>query len=274
MLDDLTTPADLDGATLGPVQVALTSDRIRFYVDATGDDAGRWGDTAPPGFGSVLLFAVADLFLYHPRIEPFTATLLHVDQSFSYEAPMRAGTTITMVGTITRVRERGGSFFVTFSAAGTDDRGRVLTSMSTFVLSDQPAPPPESERDEPPALRRSVDMQPGGASRSASRHDLVRYAAATRDFNPLHWDHDVAVAAGLPGTVVHGLLMYAWMMQSATAAAGGCDVVEAKVRFRQALHPAETASVSAVAEDDLVRLELSREGALLVTGTATVAREE
>ena len=274
MLDDLTTPADLDGATLGPVQVALTSDRIRFYVDATGDDAGRWGDTAPPGFGSVLLFAVADLFLYHPRIEPFTATLLHVDQSFSYEAPMRAGTTITMVGTITRVRERGGSFFVTFSATGTDDRGRVLTSTSTFVLSDRAAAPPESERDEPPAMHRAADVRPGGASRSASRHDLIRYAAATRDFNPLHWDHAVAVSAGLPGTVVHGLLMYAWMMQSATAASGGSDLIEAKVRFRAALHPGEPASVSAIAEGDHVRLELAREGVILVTGTATVAGEE
>ena len=24
-----------------------------------------------------------------------------------------------------------------------------------------------------------------------------RYAAATRDWNPIHWDHDSAVAAGL-----------------------------------------------------------------------------
>ena len=268
MLDTMQTLGDLAGAVLGPVEVDVTSDRIAFYVDATGDDAHRWSEVAPPGFGSVLLFAVADLFLLHPRVAPFTATLLHVDQAFSYLAPIEAGTTISMQGTITRVRERGGSYFVTFDATGSVDGRAVIESSSTFVLSDQVAPPPETERAEPAVDERSANDQ---ASRSASRSDLIRYAAATRDFNPLHWDHDVAVAAGLPGTVVHGLLMYAWAIQAASAAAEGVDVLQAKVRFRNALHPGEEATVAAEVVDGSVRLELTRGDAVLVTGTATVA---
>jgi len=99
--------------------------------------------------------------------------------------------------------------------------------------------------------------------------DLVRYAAATRDFNPLHWDHVTAVEAGLPGTVVHGLLMYAWIVQEA-ARATGSDVREAKVRFRSALHPGEPATLSAAVDGNTVKLELARDGAILVSGTATV----
>lgn len=269
MLDMMETPADLDGAVLGPVEVAVTADRIAFYVDATRDDPTRWSDEAPPGFGSVLLFAVADLFLLHPKVAPFTATLLHVDQSFSYSAPMRAGSTIEMQGTITRVRERSGSYFVTFEATGVDDRRTVIESSSTFVLSDRPAPPPDVERAEPPVHDRGENAD---SLRSASRSDLVRYAAATRDFNPLHWDHGVAVAAGLPGTVVHGLLMYAWMTQAAAHAAG-CPVTAAKVRFRSALHPGEQALLDADVDDDTVTVAVRRDDTVLVTGTATVATE-
>ena len=38
MLDGLKTPLELEGAELGPVPVAVTSDRIGFYVDVTGED--------------------------------------------------------------------------------------------------------------------------------------------------------------------------------------------------------------------------------------------
>ncbi len=60
------TPADLDGKAIGPVEVAVTRDRVAFYADTTGDDPTRWLEEAPPGFGSVLLFAAADEFLYDP----------------------------------------------------------------------------------------------------------------------------------------------------------------------------------------------------------------
>jgi acyl dehydratase len=268
MLDDITSPLDLQDATLGPVAVSVTADRIAFYVEVTGDVGDRWVSEAPPGFASVLLFAVADLFLHHPRVVPFTATLLHVDQSFTYLAPIRAGSTITMGGTITRVRERAGSYFVTFDADGRDGPEVVLTSTSTFVLSDQQAPAPEVEFTEPGARVRAGDS---GPERSASRHDLVRYAAATRDFNPLHWDHGTAVDAGLPGTVVHGLLMYAWMMQEVAAACDGAPIAAAKVRFRSALHPGQQASIAVDPHQGGASVSLTRDGVPLVTGSATVA---
>lgn len=271
MLDTMETPADLEGAVLGPVDLEVTADRIRFYVEATGDDASRWRDAAPPGFGAVLLFAVADLFLLHPRVVPYTATLLHVDQSFSYPAPMPVGETISMQGTITRVRERGGSYFVSFDATGTNDGTVVIESGSTFVLSDRAAPPPETEMPEPEVHARASDAE---GRRSASRSDLVRYAAATRDFNPLHWDHRTAVAAGLPGTVVHGLLMYAWATQAVMAASDGAGIREARVRFRNALHPAEPADISTERANDSVAVTLRRGDTVLVTGTATVSGQE
>lgn len=266
MLDDLTTPLDLEGAVLGPVVVPVTSERVAFYAEITGDNQAKWTSEAPPGFGSVLLFAVADLFLNHPKVVPHTATLLHLDQTFEYLKPMRTETDITVEGTITRVRERAGSFFVTFVAIGSDQSGEVIRSTSTFVLSDQAAPTPESVTVEPDTRFRAENR---GSLRSASRHDLVRYAAATRDFNPLHWDHDVAVAAGLPGTVVHGLLMYSWMAQEAMSESGR-TLSSVKVRFRSALHPGQQAAVVTTIDTDTASMQLSVADLDLVTGTASL----
>ncbi|GAA1432818.1 MaoC family dehydratase [Microlunatus lacustris] len=39
-----------------------------------------------------------------------------------------------------------------------------------------------------------------------TRTDLVRYAGASGDFNPIHHSEHFAAAVGLPGVVAHGLL--------------------------------------------------------------------
>ena len=36
------------------------------------------------------------------------------------------------------------------------------------------------------------------------REDLVRYAGASGDFNPIHWSDRMAAALGLPGVIAHG----------------------------------------------------------------------
>ena len=38
------------------------------------------------------------------------------------------------------------------------------------------------------------------------RDALVRYAGASRDFNPIHYNDAVAEQAGLPGVIAHGML--------------------------------------------------------------------
>jgi acyl dehydratase len=37
------------------------------------------------------------------------------------------------------------------------------------------------------------------------RADLVRYAGASLDFNPIHWNDRVAEDVGLPGVIAHGM---------------------------------------------------------------------
>lgn len=39
-----------------------------------------------------------------------------------------------------------------------------------------------------------------------NRADLIRYAGASGDFNPIHWSEATAQAAELPGVIAHGML--------------------------------------------------------------------
>ena len=42
-----------------------------------------------------------------------------------------------------------------------------------------------------------------------TREDLVAYAAASGDHNPIHQDDDVARSVGLPGVIAHGMFTMA-----------------------------------------------------------------
>ncbi len=286
------TPAEMEGLVIGPVTHRVGRERIAAFVGVTGDDAERWRVHAPPGYAAALLFAVAGDFLTDPRIAPYLATLIHIDQQFTFSGPIPVDTDVVVIGTVERVRERGGAYFVTFAATGTIENEVILESRSTFLMSDQAATKAATDSGEPMAAERGPDDDAGmrpdvevgstfSTEKSASRADLIRYAAATGDFNPLHWDHESARAAGLEGVVTHGLLMLSWLAQQASAVgAGPAPVATIKVRFRSALRPAEAARIEATikkvsddGEEANVGLRLVVEDTDVVTGSATVRLE-
>ncbi|MFE7508873.1 MaoC/PaaZ C-terminal domain-containing protein [Promicromonospora sp. NPDC057488] len=46
----------------------------------------------------------------------------------------------------------------------------------------------------------------GSRTVTFDRATLVRYAGASGDLNPIHWNDKFAVGAGLPGVIAHGML--------------------------------------------------------------------
>lgn len=54
------------------------------------------------------------------------------------------------------------------------------------------------------AALRPGDQLPARTFR-VTRADLVRYAGASLDFNPIHWNDRVAGKVGLPGVIAHGM---------------------------------------------------------------------
>src|ERR1700712_2812582 len=64
------------------------------------------------------------------------------------------------------------------------------------------------------------------------RVNLVRYAGASGDFNPIHWNERFAVGVGLPNVIAHGMLTMALAGQLVTAWIGDpAAVVGYAVRF-------------------------------------------
>jgi acyl dehydratase len=64
------------------------------------------------------------------------------------------------------------------------------------------------------------------------RDDLVRYAGASGDFNPIHWSDRMAGALGLPGVIAHGMLTMASAVRVVTDWIDDpADLVEYGVRF-------------------------------------------
>jgi acyl dehydratase len=64
------------------------------------------------------------------------------------------------------------------------------------------------------------------------REDLVRYAGAGGDFNPIHWSDRMAGALGLPGVIAHGMLTMALAARVVTDWLDDpADLVEYGVRF-------------------------------------------
>ncbi len=137
-----------------------------------------------------------------------------------------------------------------------------MDAVATFLMGEGSARQSEDDPGEPAVWRREIREVPGVRPRpavgetielakSASRIDLVKYAAASGDYNPIHFDHEAARRAGLEGIVVHGLLMTAWALQAVSLVSARPDpVAHAKIRFRNPLRPAEPATVSAVIKEE------------------------
>ncbi|HYS38853.1 MAG TPA: MaoC family dehydratase [Pseudonocardiaceae bacterium] len=53
-----------------------------------------------------------------------------------------------------------------------------------------------------------------------TRADLVKYAGASLDFNPIHWSETTATGVGLPDVIAHGMLTMALVARLVTDWAG------------------------------------------------------
>ncbi len=100
-----------------------------------------------------------------------------------------------------------------------------------------------------------------------TRADLVRYAGASGDLNPIHWSDRVATSVGLPGVIAHGMLTMGIAARAVTDWTGDpAALQEYQVRFgRPVLVPDDDSgaeltvrgTVGAVLEDGRVRVDLA-----------------
>jgi acyl dehydratase len=100
-----------------------------------------------------------------------------------------------------------------------------------------------------------------------TRADLVRYAGASGDFNPIHWSDRVATSVGLPGVIAHGMFTMALAGRAVSDWTGDpAALVEYQVRFgRPVVVPDDDdgaevtvrGTVGALLDDGRVRVDLT-----------------
>ena len=107
-----------------------------------------------------------------------------------------------------------------------------------------------------------------------TRADLVRYAGASGDTNPIHWSDRIAAAAGLPGVIAHGMLTMALVGRLLTEWIGDPGgIVEYGVRFaRPVVVPDDDAGVVLTVTG--VVTEIRDDGRVGVELTALVGDEK
>ena len=102
---------------------------------------------------------------------------------------------------------------------------------------------------------------------TVDRARLVRYAGASGDFNPIHWNDRVATSVGLPGVIAHGMFTMGLAARVVTAWTGDPGaLVEYHVRFgRPVVVPDDDqgaevtvrGKVGALLDDGRVRVDLT-----------------
>src|SRR5437660_12630315 len=125
-----------------------------------------------------------------------------------------------------------------------------------------------SEGDEAPVV-----------SHELTRTDLVQYAGASGDFNPMHHDEVKAQAAGLPSVFGHGMFSAGFLAKAITDYVGVGNLKKYKVRFTKQTWPGEhlrsRIKVTAKRKENgsnLVDLECelaNQDGEVKVSGEAT-----
>ncbi len=113
-----------------------------------------------------------------------------------------------------------------------------------------------------------------------TRTQLVQYAGASGDYNPLHTDDKYArEVAGFPGVFAHGMLTMGMTARLLTDWMGDGRLTKDGVRFVKQVWPGDaltaTATVDAIREEDgawfadLRVVTVNQDGAAVVSGTAT-----
>ncbi|MEV4317664.1 MaoC family dehydratase [Actinocrispum sp. NPDC049592] len=100
-----------------------------------------------------------------------------------------------------------------------------------------------------------------------TRRDLIRYAGASLDFNPIHWNEKFAKDVGLPDVIAHGMLTMALAGRVVTQWVGDPGkILEYGVRFtRPVVVPNDdkgaevelTGTVKAINDDGTARVDIT-----------------
>jgi acyl dehydratase len=122
----------------------VSAAKITEFATAIGDSnpAYRGADAvAPPTFAAVISSAAWDSMFDDPELGLALPRVVHADQRFSHQRPLRPGDRVTAALTIDRVRVRGSADMISSTVRVVDEHDElVCLATATFLHSHEGAP--------------------------------------------------------------------------------------------------------------------------------------
>lgn len=111
---------------------------------------------------------------------------------------------------------------------------------------------------------------PNHVKEPVTKVQLVKYAGASGDFNPLHTDDAFAQKIGLPGVIAHGMLVMGFLGEYVNKLAGEVALVkDFKMRFGAMTFPKDVITCSGKVKSLIVQ-----DGKQVAVLTLTASKEE
>ena len=116
----------------------VTEQSIRGYMAAVGDLREEAELIAPPTFAMVYGFDAYWQLWTDQEVALDVAHLVHGEQRFTFQRPVRPGDRITTTGRLTAINSRGEMELVTFELKATDAEGRPVSDGTALFIIRKP----------------------------------------------------------------------------------------------------------------------------------------
>ncbi|MDP9235621.1 MAG: MaoC family dehydratase N-terminal domain-containing protein [Actinomycetota bacterium] len=227
--------ADLAGKDYGETTYEVTAEAIEKYARATNDLNERYLGSdvvAPPIFAVVPAFKSFMDASMDPELGADVLRLLHAAEEHVLYAPITPGAVLTVASVLESVdlTDTGETF--TIKATETLASGEVAAEVRGTMFIRGSAPRGAARRPAPDDELPSEIVYE--ESTKVDDDQMVRYAEASGDRNPIHLDPAVARQAGLRRPILHGMCTMAIATKAAVNGLAGGDptrVTRVAVRF-------------------------------------------
>jgi acyl dehydratase len=126
--------AGLAGRTFPPTRpYDVTAERVAEFAAATGTPWSE-GDPAPVTFPIVVAFAAMQELMADPEVGIELHHVVHGEQRFGYERPVRVGDRLTARLTVDSLRQIGGADIIGTSGAVTDADGDLVCTAKAVLV--------------------------------------------------------------------------------------------------------------------------------------------
>ena len=222
---------------------SIDFDAALSYARATNDHNPLYQASMvlPPIFAVVPVwptFTAAVLDLVPPAARP---ALLHAGHEMDFHHQLPLETPLHSSATLVAVRSSRMGSWLTLALTTTDGAGASFCDQwATLFIRGFDAGPSGGVASPGQPWGPPIRVDGVAVTDEIDADQAVRYAEASGDDNPIHVDPAAAIAAGLPGVILHGLCSLAVAAKAVVAGAAGRDprrLSRIRVRFSEPVFP-------------------------------------